>query len=154
MSGEKDRWRRRDKRSKWMIFFLMIRRPPRSTLFPYTTLFRSKAKTICIAFKEANDYLERETVLTGNPIRQGIENGLRENAEKEFNLNPDHQTIFLFGGSQGSAYLNKMMNKVVNNIAGTGLQVLWPPTGSDPRTMLRAGSSYARSYQISLISDI
>src|SRR4029077_21294880 len=25
------------------IFFLMIRRPPRSTLFPYTTLFRSDA---------------------------------------------------------------------------------------------------------------
>src|SRR3712207_7702127 len=24
-----------------MVFFLMIRRPPRSTLFPYTTLFRS-----------------------------------------------------------------------------------------------------------------
>ena len=23
------------------IFFLMLRRPPRSTLFPYTTLFRS-----------------------------------------------------------------------------------------------------------------
>ena len=23
------------------LFFLMIRRPPRSTLFPYTTLFRS-----------------------------------------------------------------------------------------------------------------
>src|SRR3712207_8898645 len=26
-----------------MVFFLMIRRPPRSTLFPYTTLFRSVA---------------------------------------------------------------------------------------------------------------
>src|SRR2546422_4562204 len=25
-----------------IFFFLMIRRPPRSTLFPYTTLFRSK----------------------------------------------------------------------------------------------------------------
>src|SRR3712207_7670514 len=25
-----------------MFFFLMIRRPPRSTLFPYTTLFRSE----------------------------------------------------------------------------------------------------------------
>src|SRR5258708_27598012 len=25
------------------IFFLMIRRPPRSTLFPYTTLFRSQS---------------------------------------------------------------------------------------------------------------
>src|SRR2546430_15055878 len=27
------------------IFFLMIRRPPRSTLFPYTTLFRSRPST-------------------------------------------------------------------------------------------------------------
>src|SRR5258706_5711312 len=26
-----------------IFFFLMIRRPPRSTLFPYTTLFRSEA---------------------------------------------------------------------------------------------------------------
>src|SRR3712207_9531349 len=26
------------------FFFLMIRRPPRSTLFPYTTLFRSKRR--------------------------------------------------------------------------------------------------------------
>src|SRR3712207_7503936 len=27
----------------YIFFFLMIRRPPRSTLFPYTTLFRSLA---------------------------------------------------------------------------------------------------------------
>src|SRR2546429_9786835 len=27
-----------------IFFFLMIRRPPRSTLFPYTTLFRSHAR--------------------------------------------------------------------------------------------------------------
>src|SRR3712207_8198304 len=27
-----------------LFFFLMIRRPPRSTLFPYTTLFRSRAE--------------------------------------------------------------------------------------------------------------
>src|SRR2546422_4240193 len=27
------------------VFFLMIRRPPRSTLFPYTTLFRSCGPT-------------------------------------------------------------------------------------------------------------
>src|SRR5690606_41592427 len=28
----------------FFFFFLMIRRPPRSTLFPYTTLFRSSAQ--------------------------------------------------------------------------------------------------------------
>src|ERR1022692_682330 len=27
-----------------LCFFLMIRRPPRSTLFPYTTLFRSSSR--------------------------------------------------------------------------------------------------------------
>src|SRR5437588_12927839 len=29
----------------FLFFFLMIRRPPRSTLFPYTTLFRSRRTT-------------------------------------------------------------------------------------------------------------
>src|SRR5260370_42258198 len=29
------------------FFFLMIRRPPRSTLFPYTTLFRSLKTEVC-----------------------------------------------------------------------------------------------------------
>src|SRR3712207_8895265 len=28
------------------LFFLMIRRPPRSTLFPYTTLFRSAPREV------------------------------------------------------------------------------------------------------------
>src|SRR3712207_7041967 len=32
---------RNDDSDKSFFFFLMIRRPPRSTLFPYTTLFRS-----------------------------------------------------------------------------------------------------------------
>src|SRR2546422_8176154 len=31
------------RRCCYVFFFLMIRRPPRSTLFPYTTLFRSQS---------------------------------------------------------------------------------------------------------------
>src|SRR5438874_12356852 len=31
-------------RRRSLVFFLMIRRPPRSTLFPYTTLFRSSGR--------------------------------------------------------------------------------------------------------------
>src|SRR2546422_6337489 len=30
------------------FFFLMIRRPPRSTLFPYTTLFRSRGRRYAV----------------------------------------------------------------------------------------------------------
>src|SRR5256885_17117812 len=33
--------------SSFLFFFLMIRRPPRSTLFPYTTLFRSPPAQSC-----------------------------------------------------------------------------------------------------------
>src|SRR3989440_6995473 len=37
------------------FFFLMIRRPPRSTLFPYTTLFRSAAGALSRARRGAGD---------------------------------------------------------------------------------------------------
>src|SRR5574338_737877 len=46
------------------FFFLMIRRPPRSTLFPYTTLFRSAAGRAPVAARAAardarHDHLPR-----------------------------------------------------------------------------------------------
>src|SRR3712207_7196045 len=50
-----------------VFFFLMIRRPPRSTLFPYTTLFRSEA----VAGR-----LELVDLRAGERLRQ--EHGVRE----------------------------------------------------------------------------
>src|SRR3989449_3063189 len=41
----------------------MIRRPPRSTLFPYTTLFRSRHGAVDIAVQELDRILERDDVL-------------------------------------------------------------------------------------------
>src|SRR3989449_10126545 len=40
-------------RPSFFFFFLMIRRPPRSTLFPYTTLFRSRRADRDLALLEA-----------------------------------------------------------------------------------------------------
>src|SRR2546430_12674110 len=37
------------------FFFLMIRRPPRSTLFPYTTLFRSPPELPCLDAANASE---------------------------------------------------------------------------------------------------
>src|SRR5215213_2016680 len=39
-----------------LVFFLMIRRPPRSTLFPYTTLFRSGSTTPTAAERYAGPH--------------------------------------------------------------------------------------------------
>src|SRR2546430_12608116 len=40
-----------------IFFFLMIRRPPRSTLFPYTTLFRSVVRAGFGMFNDLQDAL-------------------------------------------------------------------------------------------------
>src|SRR3712207_8979380 len=55
------------------FFFLMIRRPPRSTLFPYTTLFRStpltsKSSAAMIASKSSSTRLSRLSVDMSSPV--------------------------------------------------------------------------------------
>src|SRR5258708_15479320 len=42
------------------LFFLMIRRPPRSTLFPYTTLFRSMLAFVVIGAGQTRDRIEQD----------------------------------------------------------------------------------------------
>src|SRR5216683_4338238 len=50
--------------SNVFFFFLMIRRPPRSTLFPYTTLFRSDARM--------TDQLPATISQAGHPCRRSL----------------------------------------------------------------------------------
>src|ERR1039457_7560214 len=45
-------------RSFFSFFFLMIRRPPRSTLFPYTTLFRSGSTPSSVSMAPIPDWLK------------------------------------------------------------------------------------------------
>src|SRR3712207_8665195 len=43
------------------FFFLMIRRPPRSTLFPYTTLFRSRDQRAIVVTTDPGSLPDRAT---------------------------------------------------------------------------------------------
>src|SRR2546422_6825231 len=54
----------------FFFFFLMIRRPPRSTLFPYTTLFRSEGHGV--AQERAP---RRHAHRLGHPDRDGRRSG-------------------------------------------------------------------------------
>src|SRR2546427_8574293 len=65
----------------WLFFFLMIRRPPRSTLFPYTTLFRSRL------FPRE----EPHRVGCGGPIGPARPVGARD--RKSTRLNSSHSQI-------------------------------------------------------------
>lgn len=90
-----------------------------------TKYFAENAKSICIAFEAANDEIKNTTILTGNPIRGNIRNGDRKKGGLLFDLNPDRKTIFLFGGSQGSAFLNKIMNECISMFESEKIQILW-----------------------------
>src|SRR2546422_6199354 len=54
------------------FFFLMIRRPPRSTLFPYTTLFRSMRSREsltgqCLVERASSPFHRQQPLRTGKP---------------------------------------------------------------------------------------
>src|SRR5947209_15550238 len=65
----------------------MIRRPPRSTLFPYTTLFRSLARLRVIAI-----------IISANQVEQvaedvALDGGFRASDRKSTRLNSSHANI-------------------------------------------------------------
>src|SRR2546429_6340192 len=71
---------------KMMFFFLMIRRPPRSTLFPYTTLFRSLVAPELLGFHDFQAHVARRT-------HHSAHRGLQIGDRKSTRLNSSHGYI-------------------------------------------------------------
>src|SRR5258707_7895839 len=68
----------------------MIRRPPRSTLFPYTTLFRSRADDAAAIADDEGHFLGRAE--RGRADQIARENGLHQD-RKSTRLNSSHANI-------------------------------------------------------------
>src|SRR5258708_10274519 len=71
------------------FFFLMIRRPPRSTLFPYTTLFRSNLRRQYSWWMGSAWLPGQKAFFKGAPLRCAP--ALRD--RKSTRLNSSHQII-------------------------------------------------------------
>src|SRR5258708_27796018 len=68
-----------------VFFFLMIRRPPRSTLFPYTTLFRSRwLDLVDVRFRLSRPGADWAPARRASPTRSD---------RKSTRLNSSHQII-------------------------------------------------------------
>src|SRR3712207_8217218 len=75
------------------VFFLMIRRPPRSTLFPYTTLFRSMGS---VAMFESSKVTWPEKPGSMNPAVECVSSPSRPSEDldrKSTRLNSSHANI-------------------------------------------------------------
>src|SRR5256885_5633432 len=72
---------------KNLFFFLMIRRPPRSTLFPYTTLFRSRIVGEHTSIREVSSQIQRIAATDSTVLLLG------ERDRKSTRLNSSHLVI-------------------------------------------------------------
>ncbi len=63
--------------------------------------------TVAVTYHESMKYFSPEkTYLTGNPVREDILKGDRNRGCKNFSLNKELFTIFIFGGSSGASNIN------------------------------------------------
>src|SRR3712207_8574897 len=76
-----------------VIFFLMIRRPPRSTLFPYTTLFRSALFEACAAIGAESAGADAEAVEAAKLFGQNLGIMFQIRDRKSTRLNSSHANI-------------------------------------------------------------
>src|SRR5688572_33309811 len=87
-----------------IFFFLMIRRPPRSTLFPYTTLFRSVPLPSLQRRPPAHAGRVQRRRERGDPVR-------RHSDRKSTRLNSSHSQI-----SYAVFCLKKKKKKIIKRI--------------------------------------
>lgn len=68
------------------------------------------AKKIIVSFEEAKKYFPAQKIaLLGNPIREEVVQGNREEAKTLFELNLEKPVILVMGGSQGAEKINEII---------------------------------------------
>src|SRR2546430_9774819 len=93
------------------FFFLMIRRPPRSTLFPYTTLFRSNKRTTVM-----RDYTKIEAWKLADDLTVAVYEHTR--------LFPDRKSTRLNSSHSQISYAVFCLKKKKTNVSTVGYFVL------------------------------
>lgn len=87
-----------------------------------------KAAKICVAYEGMEKFFpQSQIILTGNPVREILvdKKADRSKAYETFKLNPERDTLFVLGGSLGSARINALVASRLQWFRSIGLQVLW-----------------------------
>ncbi len=113
-----------------------------------TRLLASRAKKIYLGFERGGEYImtSGEKVVTGNPVRHSITDGVRADAIRHFGLDPEKKTILVIGGSQGARSINEaVLRSLDNKNVPDQYQLLWQTGKRDYKDVAeRAGSKAER----------
>jgi UDP-N-acetylglucosamine--N-acetylmuramyl-(pentapeptide) pyrophosphoryl-undecaprenol N-acetylglucosamine transferase len=92
-----------------------------------TTRILSKyAEKVFLGSKSAKQFLKNaETTFSGNPINTNVINEKKHLDLKKIGLREDSTKFFVFGGSQGSAILNKAVFSILDNILDKNIEIIW-----------------------------
>jgi UDP-N-acetylglucosamine--N-acetylmuramyl-(pentapeptide) pyrophosphoryl-undecaprenol N-acetylglucosamine transferase len=82
------------------------------------------SRRVAISYPSAEKFFRSSKVLlTGNPIREGIEQGDKKLASEKYNIRESKPTLLVLGGSQGSQKINQAITEALPNILET-VQIL------------------------------
>jgi len=71
-------------------------------------------KAIAVTYHDSISFFpQHKTYLTGNPVREEIRMGNKENGYRIFGLQRDLFTIFVFGGSRGASHINSAVTEAL-----------------------------------------
>lgn len=92
-----------------------------------TKTMSGKADRVIINFEETLDYLKRKdnVVRISFPVRSRMTLTDKSAAKKYFGIENGNRTLFVFGGSQGAAGINRAVGKMLGTLAGMNINLIW-----------------------------
>ncbi len=89
-------------------------------------LLKNDAAKICVAYEGMEKFFPAEKlILTGNPVRQNLVGGDKNEAYKAFGFSADKKTLLIIGGSLGARTINNSVISHLKELQESGIQVLW-----------------------------
>lgn len=111
-----------------------------------TKIMAPKADTVYMSYPDTEQFLQGKArkILCGNPTRSSLDTMDRADACKVFGLDPRRKTVFIFGGSQGSLFINRLIAEAADRlVTDLPVQLLWAtgPRWADWVSTVAAGKN-------------
>lgn len=85
-------------------------------------LIGKRARKIFLGIDQ-NKFPAEKVILSGNPIN--LQDHQQKIDYKNWRLNPENKTIFVLGGSQGSYFINKLVEPIFDKLLQQNINIIW-----------------------------